>query len=850
MKKLTAFLLTCLVVLASFNAMAVNTSDFVIDEGTLIGDVNVDERVNVSDVTTLINMILGFETTNQARADINGDGKVNVSDVTALINIILGTASGGNTGGSVIQMSDFVPNNLSSYSPDDYNHKWAEGEVIFIAVDPDYNSSEACQNVYAMVRTGGKWVLRDVNGNNKQGFKTVGGTLCAAYVQHADLSNSYYNYIPLNGDVACVNRAANYTVTGKDGKFYITIRDIILDHFVSRIDVSNAYEGDYFYESVTHLDALTKITWLPHYAYGSFETSGRAPVIDIDSSKKGYAYGVWKKDTYANGWLTLNYAKNNGYSYYWTYNQTGLEQGRSLSINSPWTSTWGGRDLSMRYYNYDDRTSYRLNAGSTYQNVNINVGTNIVLRPYDGNTSDSYGTMTSVSSSNSGILEISYDNTQVNVTAHKVGSTTLTIKFKTKDNINCTYTYEVKVAPTLWVAGSDANNKPILWRNWQDKSMYLSGRENYTEATNIKVHGNSATVMMRKDVISPKTFYGTTTSGQTYDYIRYYFTGTSASIVKTSSAHGGGYYNQYTSGITGAHHLISERQPIYGVPRMWTDKSGNVYYTSAVRTTSSDVLGENTGSEVNTTIYKNKSALLTVPNFAASDIAVSESTGKIYVVGYSSNVKKIVSKLIVINGNSVSSYDASSSAQYYYLAFTRLYLDQSTETAYIEYMAGNYGTVGGNYHTCIYRYTASTGLQAYTNVNTYCTNHYPFLNNSLTLASEVVEHIKQYPFVFYGDKFYFLNYRATGGYDQSSSIRYYQLGASEIGDYTGLNYHTDSPITFDIKNGQIGVLYRDKNNGKYYPMTCELNTYRGGTPLENSTNATFYDVFLQTSLDE
>lgn len=54
------------------------------------GDVNADGKVNVTDVTTLINMILGTIPKNEARADINGDGKVNVSDVTALVNIILG----------------------------------------------------------------------------------------------------------------------------------------------------------------------------------------------------------------------------------------------------------------------------------------------------------------------------------------------------------------------------------------------------------------------------------------------------------------------------------------------------------------------------------------------------------------------------------------------------------------------------------------------------------------------------------------------------------------------------------------------------------------------------------------
>ena len=56
----------------------------------LKGDVNGDGRVNVSDVSALINMILGLEPMNESRADVNGDGRVNVSDVTALINIILG----------------------------------------------------------------------------------------------------------------------------------------------------------------------------------------------------------------------------------------------------------------------------------------------------------------------------------------------------------------------------------------------------------------------------------------------------------------------------------------------------------------------------------------------------------------------------------------------------------------------------------------------------------------------------------------------------------------------------------------------------------------------------------------
>ncbi len=54
------------------------------------GDVNGDGKINVTDVTTLVNMILGVIPKNLENGDINGDGKLNVTDVTALVNIILG----------------------------------------------------------------------------------------------------------------------------------------------------------------------------------------------------------------------------------------------------------------------------------------------------------------------------------------------------------------------------------------------------------------------------------------------------------------------------------------------------------------------------------------------------------------------------------------------------------------------------------------------------------------------------------------------------------------------------------------------------------------------------------------
>ena len=58
---------------------------------TLRGDVNNDGYVNISDVTSLINHLLGGQDIiNEVNADTNNDGKINISDVTRLINYLLG----------------------------------------------------------------------------------------------------------------------------------------------------------------------------------------------------------------------------------------------------------------------------------------------------------------------------------------------------------------------------------------------------------------------------------------------------------------------------------------------------------------------------------------------------------------------------------------------------------------------------------------------------------------------------------------------------------------------------------------------------------------------------------------
>ena len=80
MKKISCFSIILLLVmcLMPLNVVADNTG----------GDVNNDGEVNIADVNTVIDYILGDK--SRQSIDVNNDGEVNIADVNTLIDIILG----------------------------------------------------------------------------------------------------------------------------------------------------------------------------------------------------------------------------------------------------------------------------------------------------------------------------------------------------------------------------------------------------------------------------------------------------------------------------------------------------------------------------------------------------------------------------------------------------------------------------------------------------------------------------------------------------------------------------------------------------------------------------------------
>nr|ACM91078.1 surface antigen BspA [uncultured bacterium 34R1] len=94
--------------------------EFLIYDAILLGDVNGDGRVNVSDITALINRILGIPDTFIEKAgDVLADGRINVSDVAALINIILAGDEIVIHNAAAVNTDDFVSIDNFTIAPDE-----------------------------------------------------------------------------------------------------------------------------------------------------------------------------------------------------------------------------------------------------------------------------------------------------------------------------------------------------------------------------------------------------------------------------------------------------------------------------------------------------------------------------------------------------------------------------------------------------------------------------------------------------------------------------------------------------------------------------------------------------------
>ena len=380
----------------------------------------------------------------------------------------------------------------------------------------------------------------------------------------------------------------------------------------------------------------------------------------------------------------------------------------------------------------------------------------------------------------------------------------------------------------MWAAGKSAYNKPILWRNWQDKSGWISGNSNHEnyKATNIIVRGSTAFLMIRRD------------NGQYPDFI-----GCTATIYKATGAHDGGVFNIYKGNIQGTSkrycNISSLSSYIKAVPRMWVDKDCNVYYTEATRL-------ENTNDYdgyINTDIYKNKTKLQTTIKCAVNDIT-TDNTGKIFMTGINSDyyhhdystLYYSIGYFCIIDANNNLSYIPRSH-------WTMEQLFAKDGNVYVNSM-GFYDYGYSQFISLFLRYNATSGLQNYTGTTG---------SNGFSMESDYTYHGTMTdfkPFIFEGNKFYYYVRRWLDGRFHDA-IRTYQLGASETTFYIAYpTYYDTDVLDFDIKNGYIAMVLKTANSTARKVMADKLNSYNDGKVMENSEGATINDVWLQTSLDD
>lgn len=432
MKKLLLLTLSALVV-AMAMAATYPASYYTIasETATVAGDVNGDGQVTATDITLLYNVILSNNHSGVVNGDQNGDGDITAGDVTLVYNVML---SGGGTSAQVtnITMRDYI-SVTSSATP--VQHTWKNNEdVIFIALDG------VEQNMYVLVRSGGKWLLKDINGSNKAGFKTS-GSIKAAWVRNADYANAQVGNIDVPVDLA--TGSGTYTRSGSTVAINLN-----LTLMESKLEVIRPSQGDY----VTYYDHVAGITSITENNYYKEPKAPVAHFVTSGNTTFGYAYGIMQSYDY---YHYLSKGKT-GYKSEMTYP---LTPGKTHFIYSPdaYSSIWTS-DFSMIYYHaFDNSTKISLN--NTGSVVYMPVGASINFIPQEAGVTVWDGILQSYSSSNTTSVKCYEYNTAHTITieAMEVGTSTVNFRYTSPGGGTYNYQFTVKVEPSIWVAGSQLN---------------------------------------------------------------------------------------------------------------------------------------------------------------------------------------------------------------------------------------------------------------------------------------------------------------------------------------------------------------------------------------------------------
>jgi len=526
---------------ASYYSLAPETTN-------VVGDVNNDGSVSSVDVTALYNYLLNGDNSSIVNGDQDGDNKITAGDITVVYNTLL---NGSSTQATNIKMNDYIRVDDTG-TPQ--QHAWKNGEdVIFIALDG------VEENMYVLVRSNGKWTLKDINGNSKAGFNTS-GTIKAAWVRNADYANDQVRNIDVPVDLA--TGSGTYTRSGTTVaiKLNLTLKE-------SRLDVINPSQGDYV-TNYYHVASINSIT------DNDFYTEVKAPVahfVNTGSTTMGYAYGIMQSYDY------YHYLKQGktGYKASMPYP---LVPAKSYFIYSPddYPSMWT-RDFMMVYYDAIDNNKYTLQ--STGSVISLPVGATISFMPQEAGSTMWDGILQSQSNSNPNSVKSYKYNTANTITIEgmEVGDAIVGFSYTSPGGGTFNYQFVVHVVPSIWVAGSklDTNGKKI-------PAIYFNNKTTSTPT----ISGVTDNQWIERFEVGKGEGYAWVTNG-------------SKSEIHRST-------NPYSYGSYNKRYDVSSE-----MPWLYADKSGNVFYLSNY-TNGNYMIFKNNGLVFNTNSnYK--------PNFVKTD---------------------------------------------------------------------------------------------------------------------------------------------------------------------------------------------------------------------------------------
>ncbi len=428
------------------------------ETAVVVGDVNQDQVVTASDVTELYNYLLNGSTTYLSTSDVTGDGQVTAADITAVYDVLLG-GGGASTAATSIKMNEYT-SATSSGAPT--QHVWKNTEdVIYITLDG------VEQNMYVLVRSGGKWTLRDITGSNKAGFKSS-GSIKAMWVRGANWSSDQVGDLNIPQD--CAFGTGTYACSGNTVGI-----NLPLELYESKIILGGTNVNTS--TSMTYCRHITSLQSINDFIDGGTSENEYATVSPKAQLINGqYVIYARHVDVNSSGNTVFHVTLPDTRSYRYTANFK-FKPGQVYTLMNPGPGAGWTRDFVIGYYNsaYDPNNSFiALNDNGYTNQVTIPVGTEYNLVPKEGGTTAYGGTVQNLQVSNTTCIT-TYNSAFATPTicAQEVGTSYVYFKYTTPYGDSYLYTIKVTVNPSLWLYGyTIKNNKsvPTIYYNMKGTS--------------------------------------------------------------------------------------------------------------------------------------------------------------------------------------------------------------------------------------------------------------------------------------------------------------------------------------------------------------------------------------------